>query len=350
MQCDDRRLRLTHLLPPDSTGAPRLFLSAVKGILAAMKSPCAFVVIALLLAAPAALAESGARPKRLLFFTKASSHEHPITKSQNGQPILPHKTLDELGQKHGFVVTHSKDGGVFTPAGVAGYDGFIFYTSGDLTVPGNDKNPPMSAEGKASFLAAISNGKAFIGIHSAADTFNSPGDRFQPSGDATDPYVKMLGGEILNHGAQQSARVLCADRKFPGFAECKDSFELLDDWYSLRNLGKDLHVLLSLATWSMKNTGAESVYRRPPYPIAWARKHGRGRVFYTGLGHREEVWAKPEFQNMLVGGIRWATGLAPAAVKPNIATVTPGFAETPPRDPPPTPPAAPAATSASARP
>ena len=145
----------------------------------------------------------------------------------------------------------------------------------------------------------------------------------------------MLGGEILNHGAQQPARVLCADRKFPGFADCKDSFVLLDDWYSLRNLGKDLHVLLSLATWSMKNTGGESVYRRPPYPITWARKHGKGRVFFTGLGHREEIWASPQFQNMLVGGIRWATGLAPAAVKPNITTVTPGFNELPPKEAPP---------------
>jgi uncharacterized protein len=305
-------------------------------------------VIALLLAAPAALAESKARPKRLLFFTKSSTHEHPITKAKDGQPILPHKTLEELGQKHGFVVTHTKDGGVFTAAGIAGYDGFVFYTSGDLTVPGNDKSPPMSAEGKALFLEAIASGKGFVGIHSAADTFNTPGDRYLTGGEAVDPYVKMLGGEILNHGAQQPARVLCADARFPGFADCKGSFDLLDDWYSLRNLGKDLHVLLSLATWSMKNTGGESVYRRPPYPISWARKHGKGKVFFTGLGHREETWANPQFQNMLVGGIRWATGLAPASLKPNITTVTPGFDEMPPKEPPPTttataaPPSAPA--------
>jgi hypothetical protein len=144
----------------------------------------------------------------------------------------------------------------------------------------------------------------------------------------------MLGGEILNHGAQQSPRVLCADRKFPGFADCKDSFVLLDDFYSLRNLGKDLHVLLSLATWTMKNTGGDSVYRRPPFPVAWARKHGKGRVFYTILGHREETWANPLFQSTLVGGLKWATGTANATIKPNVATVTPGFDEMPPQDPP----------------
>jgi uncharacterized protein len=328
-----------------------LFLTAVEGILAAMTRPCAMAVIALLLAAPAALAESKARPKRLLFFTKASSYEHTVIMSKDGKPSVAHKTIDELGQKHGFEVTHSKDGGLFTPSGLAGYDAFIFYTSGDLTVPGNDKNPPMSAEGKASLLEAISGGKGFVGIHPAADTFNTPGERFQTNGDATDPYIKMLGGEIINHGAPQTARILCADRNFPGLADCKDSFELLDDWYSLKNFGKDLHVLLSIATWSMKNTGPESVYRRSPYPIAWTRKHGKGRVFYNMLGHHEETWANPQFQNMLVGGIRWATGLAPAAVKPNMATVTPGWNEIPPNDPPPPKPTAAAPpTPASARP
>ena len=308
-------------------------------------------VIVLLLAAPAALAQSKARPKRLLFFTKASSYIHTASTGKDGQPSVAHKTLDELGQKHGFVITHSKDGGVFTAAGIADFDAFVFYTSGNLTVPGDDKNPPMSPEGKTLLLQAIASGKGFVGIHPAADTFNTPGERFQHNGEGTDPYIKMLGGEIINHGAPQPARLLCADSKFPGFADCKDSFVLHDDWYSLKNFGKDVHVLLSLATWSMKNTGAESVYRRPPYPISWARKHGKGRVFYTGLGHREETWANPQFHSMLVGGIRWATGLVPASLKPNLTTVTPGFEELPPKDPTPAPPpGAPPPRPAPARP
>jgi type 1 glutamine amidotransferase len=323
-----------------------LFLIQVTGILGGMNRPRIMVVIALLLAAPAAMAQSSAKPKRLLFFTKSASYVHTVITGKDGQPSVAQKTLEELAAKHGFVVTHTKDGGVFTPENIAGYDAFVFYTSGDLTTPGNDKNPPMSAPGKAAFLEAVSKGKGFVGIHSAADTFNTPGERFQTTGDATDPYVKMLGGEILNHGALQAPTIVCADRKFPGFADCKDSFELLDDWYSIRNFSKDLHVLLTLATWSMKNTGAESVYRRPPFPIAWARKHGKGRVFFLGYGHREEVWASAQFQNMLVGGIRWATGVAPAALKPNIATLTPGFDVIPPKDP--GPPTAPTSASASA--
>jgi uncharacterized protein len=302
-----------------------------------------------LTAASAAGAEGG-KQKRLLFFTKASGYEHAVIKVKDGQPSLAQKTLEELGAKHGFLVTHSKDGGVFTPAGIAGYDAFIFFTSGDLTTPGIDKNPPMPPEGKATLLKAIAGGKGFVGIHQATGTFQSPGDRYQASGEATDPYIKMVGGEFIFHGQQQTARVLCSGGRFPGLSDCrdnKDDFDLMEEWYSFKNLAPDLHVLQSVATWSLKNTGKDSVYRRPPYPVTWARKEGKGRVFVTGMGHRDDVWASARFQNMLVGGIKWATGLVSAPVKPNIATVTPGFTMLPPND---TPPAAAASPSPSPSP
>ena len=127
-----------------------------------MKHPIgALVTLAWLLVAAPALAKEAA-PKRLLFFTKSASYEHAVIKTTDGQPSVAQRTLDELGVKHGFVVTHTKDGSVFTPEGLKGFDGFIFFTSGDLTTPGIDKNPPMPADGKATLLQAIAGGK---GVH-----------------------------------------------------------------------------------------------------------------------------------------------------------------------------------------
>jgi type 1 glutamine amidotransferase len=316
-----------------------------------MKSLTPFApALVLLFSSPVTLAKVAGKPKQVLFFTKSSGFEHSVIKVSDGQPSLAQKALEELGAANGFVVTHTKDGGVFTADGIAKYDAFIFYTTGDLTTPGNDKNPPMSTEGKAAFLDAIARGKGFVAIHAGADTFHSPVNRFEASAAAADPYIKMLGGEFIKHGQQQKAKVFCADPKFPGFAACKDSFEMLEEWYSLKDLAKDLHVLLWLGTWSMKNTGGDSAYRRPPYPVTWARLYGKGRVFYTALGHRDDVWANPLFQNMLAGGIKWASGLAGASVKPNVAAVTPGFAELPPNDPPAPRPAAPAPPKAAAAP
>jgi uncharacterized protein len=312
-----------------------LSFGGLRGIVSAMKKTCAALGFALLLLTPATLAPTAraARSKRLLFFTKSSGYEHAVIKVVDGKPSVAQKAMEEIAAKNGFEVTHSKDGTIFTREGIAGYDGFIFFTSGDLTIPGNDKNPPMPAEGKQLLLDAVAQGKGFIGIHQASGTFHSPGDRFVANDGDIDPYIKMVGGEFIQHGVQQTGKIFCADAKFPGFADCKDSFELHEEWYSYKNLGKDLHVLLSIATWGLKNTGKDSVYRRPPYPVTWARRQGKGRVFFTGLGHRDDVWANPRFQAMLVGGIKWATGLVSADVKPNITRVTPGFTELPPKDP-----------------
>jgi type 1 glutamine amidotransferase len=41
------------------------------------------------------------------------------------------------------------------------------------------------------------------------------------------------------------------------------------------------------------------------------------------MGHREDVWANPIFQKMIVGALRWATKQADADLTPNIQQVTP---------------------------
>jgi type 1 glutamine amidotransferase len=301
------------------------------------------IVVALLAAAGSAQAKPRAK-KQILFFTKAAGNEHAVIKVVDGQPSLAQKILTELGEKNGFEVTHTKDGRVFTPEGLAKYDGFVFYTTGDLTTEGTDKNPPFPPGGKELLLDAVRRGKAFVGIHVAAATFNDVEHRFDDAGEKADPYIKMLGGEMIFHGQQQKAHVFCADPKFPGFADAGTGFELFEEWYSLKNLAKDMHVILWMGTWSMMNTGKDSVYRRPPYPLAWARNYGKGKVFYTAMGHRDDVWANPMFQSMVVGGIKWATGEAKADLKPNLTAVTPLYAELPPNDvkeaPPPAKPAA----------
>jgi type 1 glutamine amidotransferase len=290
------------------------------------------IAIALAPAAPAEAAKA-AKKRQVLFFTKSSGYEHSVVRKRDAEPTHTEKVLKELGEKNNFEVTHTKDGGVFTAENLAKYDVIFFYTSGDLTTVGTDKNPPMSPAGKEALLDAIKKGKGFVGTHAASDTFRRP-DGFVWDGDKADPYIKMLGGEFIAHGSQQPGKILCADAKFPGMAGLKDGFELHDEWYSLKNLAPDLHVLLYNATWSLKNTDGNSSYRRPPYPSTWIRMHGKGRVFYTSMGHREDVWTNPLFQGVLTGGIKWAAGDVKADVRPNITAVTPGYAEMPPRDPP----------------
>ena len=273
-----------------------------------------------------------AKTKHVLFFSKSSGYEHSVIKKRGEELSHAEKILKEVGEGNNIQFTFTKDGRVFTPENIAKYDAFFFYTTGDLTEPGDDGNPPMSAEGKAAFLEAIEKGKGFIGTHSATDTFHSPGNkehgeaRYKPDGDKADPYVKMIGAEFIRHGEQQSSHMICEDKKFPGMDAVRFDFSPLEEWYSLKNFAPDLHVLLVQETSGMKG----DMYQRPPYPATWARLHGKGRVFYTSMGHREDIWTNPVFQNVLAGGINWAVGNVNADAIPNLDKVTPGANELPP--------------------
>lgn len=258
--------------------------------------------------------------KKILMFTKSSGYEHSVIHRTDGKLGLAEQIVTDLAKQHGFDVNATKDGRIFSSTELKQFDAFFFYTTGDLTTEGTDKNPPMTAEGKQSFLDLIHQGKGFIGTHSASDTFHSPGDRFDPQPQSPrDPYIEMIGAEFLAHDDQQSARLTVVDKKFPGMAALGDGIDLTEEWYPFRNYQPDLHVLTMLETQSMKGPH----YQRPRYPNTWARMHGRGRVFYTALGHREDVWSSAAFQSLLLGGISWSLKQVDAAIPPNIDEVAP---------------------------
>jgi type 1 glutamine amidotransferase len=266
-----------------------------------------------------------AKPKRVMMFTKSSGYEHSVIHREGGKLGLAEQIVTDLGAQHGFEVLATKDGRVFSSDDLPHFDAFYFHTTGDLTTEGTDKNPPMTPEGKQRFLALIHDGKGFCGTHCAADTFDTSGDRFDPKPQPLDPYLQMLGAEFLAHDAQQKARLIVADKSFPGIQPLGDGMDVMEEWYPFRDFQPDLHVLTILETSGMQGPH----YQRPAYPNSWARMHGEGRVFYTGLGHREDVWGAAWFQSFLVGGISWALRDVDADVTPNLLRVAPHAIEIP---------------------
>ncbi len=260
-----------------------------------------------------ALAAEKGSPKKVLCFTKSAEFQHSVIARQGDKPAHAERILTELGKEHGFEVVASKDGRLFDPDKIGEWDAFVFVTTGDLTRPGTDQTQPMSMEGKQAFLEAIHGGKGFVGMHCATDTFHSHGDTI-------DPYIQMIGGEFIIHGAQHVARLDVYDPHFPGAKALGNSFKINDEWYALKNLADDLHVIIGYHTESMQG----KMYQRPDFPETWARLHGKGRVFYTSMGHREDVWENPLFQGLVVGGLSWATGKVNASVEPHVRKVTPG--------------------------
>jgi type 1 glutamine amidotransferase len=290
----------------------------------------------------AAAGAAGGR-KRALFFTKSQDFPHPVVtrkKTADGKPgeelAVAEQLSKDWAEKAGYEVVVSKEGSIFTPENVARFDVFVFYTDGDLlkpSVPAADATSVMSEAGKAALLKAIEEGKGFVGIHSASATFNDRSRRNEPvrllrEGVKVDPYVAMLGAEFTSHGAQQKAwvRVPQGAKAFPGLADLRE-FEMHEEWYAFTNMARDLHVLLVQDTSTMLVNGQrQRQYTGPAYPGTWARMHGKGRVFYTSMGHRQDVLENPVFQQVVMAGLAWASGRAGGEVKGNVLDVCPGLA------------------------
>jgi type 1 glutamine amidotransferase len=167
------------------------------------------------------------------------------------------------------------------------YDAFIFAnTTGVLPLPD-----------KEAFLNEIKSGKGFIGMHSASDTFHAK--------EGVDPYIEMLGGEFQTHGAQVGVECLVKDSSHPATRQLGQSYCIQqEEIYLLKNYDPGrVHELLVLDKHPNKKGEAGH------FPVAWAKKYGQGNVFYTSLGHRDDVWENELYQKHILGGIKWALGL-----------------------------------------
>ena len=150
-------------------------------------------------------------------------------------------------------------------------------------------------------------------MHSASDTFHG----FRP-------YIDMLGGEFQTHGAQVSVDAINQDPECPACKHLPPTWKIFDEIYIIKNFDRaKVHGLLTLNAHPNNKTPGD-------YPIAWKKEFGKGRVFYTSLGHREDVWDDdpqmrgrknpPEtsraYQQHILGGIEWAMGLENSPATP----------------------------------
>jgi type 1 glutamine amidotransferase len=239
------------------------------------------------------LAVSAQEPKHLLVVTATQGFRH------SSIPVAE-KVIADLGKtSQAFTVDYARGGKdgkddqdlkeKMSPEGLKKYDAVVFAnTTGDLPIPDKD-----------AFIDWIKSGKGFIGMHAASDTFHH-----------YKPYLEMLGGEFRIHHDQVCADCIKQDRTHPANRHLPAVWSVFDEIYIITNFNRgDIHGLLSLDRHP--NTGVPW-----DYPISWCKNFGQGRVFYTALGHREDVWANPMYQKHILEGIRWALGLVEADATP----------------------------------
>ncbi len=228
-------------------------------------------------------------PPRLLVLTRSYGFEHEVVRRPTPEVrSLVEDVLLDWGTQAGFEAVLTRDTSEFEGESLARYAGVLFFTTGDI---------PLTPPQRATFLAAIEAGMGFVGVHSATDTFYSWPE-----------YGALVGGYFDGHPWHEKVRVRVEGGAHPATRYLDTTFDIVDEIYQFRAPydRARVSVLLSLDADSIDVTRPDVRRTDRDFALAWTREQGRGRVFYTALGHRPEVWSDPRFSAHLGGGIAWA--------------------------------------------
>ncbi len=252
---------------------------------------------------------------KLLFLTHAGLYKHTSLGPAE-------QAVKEMGKRSGFEVTtvegyklepDQHDFSFLTPQYLNGFDGLMMMTNGNLR---------FTAGQKQMLLDFVRSGKGFVGTHCATLTFYD-----HP------PFGEMLGGYFYRSATNSAQRRIVVlkveDQNHPATRMLGPSWPAWDEFYVFGDpnvpgedvdtlfknkiplaFSRERHkVLLSVDTERTSLEGTQ-FKKGGDYPQAWVRDYGKGRVFYTSFGHRDDIWSvDPVFQAHVAGGIRWALGM-----------------------------------------
>lgn len=283
---------------------------------------------------PAATLLAAEKPKRLLLVTHSGGYIHDSV-------VVAEETLKEIGPKVGLDVTcyrftndpeakvkiKVKDGdqtvekevsaleaysqrfrastghtvekehcGRINSDTLKNFDVVLFFTTGS----------PVNKEELKDLMEWVKAGGAFAGTHCASDTLYDT------------PYGDLVGAYFDGHPWHQKIKLKVEDAKHPAGRGFTDGAEITDEMYQFRPApyNRDrLHIILSIDNSSIDVKKGKR--EDQDYAVSWGLQYGKGRSFYTSLGHRKEVWKDSRYQEHLVGGLKWAMGLAEGDATPS---------------------------------
>lgn len=227
--------------------------------------------------------------KKLLYVTTSAGYAH------SSRP-LSREVVAKLGRDSGrFVATTTDTPELVTAEGLKGFDMVLFYTTGtmeQLLAKGFTK------DGLQALIQWVKDGHAFAGVHSATDTLAD-----------WEPYWDMLGGTFDGHpwnAGDPPIHIDVEDPSHPAAIPVPHKWLIQDEIYQMKNYSRDrVHVILSVNRSSHeRQEGAKRA--DGDYAVAWCRDFGKGKVFYSALGHREDVWTNSVYTMHLLGGLLWA--------------------------------------------
>jgi uncharacterized protein len=226
--------------------------------------------------------------KKVLVFNRADKFKH--TSIPLSAEVF--KQMDAVSEVFEFLV--SDDIAQFEKDKLNTYGAVVFcLTTGEI---------PLSEAQKSALLEFVQSGKGgLVGIHSATDTFYDWPQFGEMLGGYFDGHPWGAGDTVTIKNEQPTNAITLPFGKYP--------FQLTEEIYQFKEpySRAKQQVLLSLDT-DKTNVSKGGVKRTDKdFAVAWTKSYGKGRVFYTSLGHNDAVWKDPRFQAHLIAGLLWVT-------------------------------------------
>ncbi|MDO7172377.1 ThuA domain-containing protein [Mariniflexile sp. AS56] len=198
--------------------------------------------------------------------------------------------VEKLAKENGWKVVSTGDASIFTSEKLLQFDVIIFNNN-----CGN-KGRILSDNQQMAFQEYIRNDGGFVGIHCAGAIWNEGGE-FQLW------YEGLIGTKLVDHPKVQSAKLIVENVNHPSTKHLQKEWTVTDEWHRFSfNPRKHVHVLLSVDEDSYE--GVQKM--GGDHPFTWYQYYDGGRSFFTSLGHTKEIYADPNYQKLIAGGIIWA--------------------------------------------
>ncbi|MEM1443834.1 MAG: ThuA domain-containing protein [Verrucomicrobiota bacterium] len=225
------------------------------------------------------------------------------------------ETLKMIGDETGaYESVISIDLANFEPEALKQFDAVIFPNStGDVFVrpvaKGVFQQLPKEEQKKElanaqrlgeNLVEYVENGGGFLGTHGATDC-----NKKIPE------YIEMVGGAFYGHpwGPKNTVTITVEEPEHGLIKGVFDDpeFEFHDEIYEFNKFSKDkVRVLMSLNI--EKSDQPVKTMKTDYVPIAWLKKYGEGRVFFSSFGHAEKTWSHEQFIKFLIPALQYAVG------------------------------------------
>ncbi|RVU25524.1 ThuA domain-containing protein [Sandaracinomonas limnophila] len=232
-----------------------------------------------------------ANKSAILVFSKTTGFRH----AESIDASIP--AIKKMEEKNNWYVYATEQGGVFNAEQLKQFKVVVF---------NNSTGRVLSDEQQKALQEYVENGGSLLGIHGAGDN----------SHHAWDWYTNEFLGAVFSHHSinphlQKTEVKLETDIDTLLGKNLAKSWNNTDEWYVFLSQPKGAKVLYYIdgdkiipngnMLWIKDKNFGMGKY----HPVAWYRQMGKGKAFYTSMGHSKDVWTNPDYLKMIENSINW---------------------------------------------